>query len=72
MSILQKLKNVKYYREKANLTPKELSKRVGQKSDYIERFEADLLKKNPSIRVLLDIADELNIDIRDLFSNEER
>lgn len=66
------LKNVKYYREKANLTPEELSKRLGQKSDYIERFEADMLKRCPTIRVLLDIADELNINIKDLFSNEER
>lgn len=66
------LKNVKYYREKANLTPEELSKRLGQKSDYIKRFETNMLKKNPTISLLHDIADELGIDIRDLFSNEER
>ena len=66
------LKNVKYYREKANLTPEELSKRLGKKSDYIEKFEADELVRHPSIRVILDIADELGISIKELFSNEER
>jgi len=65
------LKNVKYYRERANLTPEELSKRIGKKEDYIKRFEDGKLSKYPTLELLSCISKELNIEIKKLFKYGE-
>lgn len=54
------------YRIKKNLTQEELANQVGISYSYLTQIEAPNVVKKMSLEVLFDIADVLNIDIKDL------
>lgn len=54
------------YRNKKNLTQEELANKVGISYSYLTQIEAPNVVKKMSLEVLFDIADVLNIDIKDL------
>lgn len=54
------------YRNKKNLTQEELANKVGISYSYLTQIEASNVVKKMSLEVLFDIADVLNIDIKDL------
>lgn len=54
------------YRKEKNLTQEELAIKVGISYSYLTQIEAPNLVKKMSLEVLFDIADALNIDIKDL------
>lgn len=60
------LDNIRYYREKANISQEELSLKLGRKEDFIERLEANKTKVEPTIVLIDDIANILNISIQEL------
>ena len=43
------LSNIKYYREKSNLTQEELSIKIGRKENLIERIENNETKLEPTL-----------------------
>ena len=59
--------NIKDFRIKKNLTQQELAERVGISLSYLSKIEAENCNKSFSLHVLFDIADVLDVDIRDLF-----
>ena len=61
-------KNIKKYREKKNLTQLKLSILTGISADYISEIERG--KRTPSLKRLILISEALNIDIKDLFSDD--
>ncbi len=54
------------YRNKKGLTQEDLANRVGISYSYLTQIEAPNVVKKMSLEVLYDIADALNIDIKDL------
>lgn len=56
---------MKAYREKLNLSQKKLAEKVNVRRETIVRLEQG--KYNPSLKLALDIADELHADINDIF-----
>ena len=54
------------YRNKKGLTQEELANKVGISYSYLTQIEAPNVVKKMSLEVLYDIADILNIDIKDL------
>lgn len=54
------------YRTKKNLTQEKLANQVGISYSYLTQIEAPNVVKKMSLEVLFDIADVLNIDIKDL------
>ena len=54
------------YRNKKGLTQEELANKVGISYSYLTQIEAPNVVKKMSLEVLYDIADVLNIDIKDL------
>lgn len=54
------------YRNKKGLTQEELANRVGISYSYLTQIEAPNVVKKMSLEVLYDIADTLNVDIKDL------
>lgn len=59
--------NIKYYREKANITEKELSKMLGKNEKFIEKLEAGLYSRAITILLLDEIAHILNVPVIRLF-----
>ena len=57
------LSNIKYYREKLNLTQEELSIKIGRKENLIKRIENNETKLEPTLITIDLIAKELNIPI---------
>lgn len=55
------LSNICYYREKANISQAELSLKLGKKKDFIERLENNKTKVEPTIVLIDEIAEILNI-----------
>lgn len=55
------LYNIKYYREKANITQEELSIKIGRKNNFIERLENGETKLEPTLITIDQIAKKLNI-----------
>ncbi len=60
-------KNIKKYREKANLTQQQLADKTGVTMNYIAKIESEKMQRGFTIVVLGRIADALEIDIRLLF-----
>ena len=58
--------NISKYRLKNNLTQEQLANKVGVSYSYITQIEAPNVVKKMSLEVLFDIADVLNIDIKEL------
>ena len=54
------------YRNKKGLTQEQLANEVGVSYSYITQIEAPNVVKKMSLEVLLDIAETLDIDIKDL------
>ena len=54
------------YRLKRKLTQEELANKVGISYSYLTQIEAPNVVKKMSLEVLFDIADALEIDIKDL------
>lgn len=54
------------YRKKRKMTQEELANKVGISYSYLTQIEAPNVVKKMSLEVLLDIANILNIDIKDL------
>lgn len=55
------------YRKEANLTQEQLANNIGISYSYLVQIEAPNVVKKMSLEVLFDIADTLNIDVKDLF-----
>ena len=64
------IKKVKDYREKNNLTQEELSLKLNKKKDFITRLEDNKLSKALTIDLIEQIADILNISIKQLMKDE--
>lgn len=58
--------NIKYYREKANITEEDLSLRLGKNKKFISNLEKGMYKIYPNISLLEEIAKVLNIPIEEL------
>lgn len=54
------------YRNRMGLTQEDLANAVGISYSYIAQIEAPNVTKKMSLEVLLDIADTLKVDIKDL------
>ncbi len=54
------------YRKERNMTQEDLANAVGVSYGYITQIKAPNVVKKMSLEVLYDIADVLNIDIKDL------
>lgn len=59
--------NIKKLRKKNGMTQKELAERVGISISYLSKIEAANCNKSFSLHVLFDIAEALNVDIKELF-----
>lgn len=59
-------KKVAYYRKQKGLIQEELANTVGISYSYITQIEAPNVCKRMSLEVLLDIADALEIDVKEL------
>lgn len=55
------------YRKEANLTQEQLANTIGISYSYLVQIEAPNVVKKMSLEVLFDIADTLNINVKDLF-----
>lgn len=55
--------NIRFYREKSNISKEELSIRLGRKEDFIDRIENCKTKLEPTLITIDLIAKELNIPI---------
>jgi Predicted transcriptional regulators len=60
-----------YYRKARGLTQLELAERIHISRTHMSNIEAPNVKTTLSLGTLLDIADALDIEIRDLFSFKE-
>lgn len=59
-------KNISKYRKQKKLTQEELANQVGISYSYLTQIEAPNVVKKMSLEVLLDIANVLKIDVKDL------
>lgn len=59
--------NIAYYRKKANLSQYELSEKIGVSRTYLASIEAPGMVVSFSTDTLFQIADVLNVSIRQLF-----
>lgn len=59
--------NIKFYREKAELTQVQLAEKVQISISYLSKIEASGCNKSLSISVLNHIANSLNVNITDFF-----
>lgn len=55
------LSNIRYYREKANISQEDLSLKLGRKKDFVERLENNKTKIEPTVDLMDNIAKILNI-----------
>lgn len=61
--------SIRTKREERNISQAQLAKRVGITRAYLCQLEKGV-KKNPSIRILMDIAKELDVPVEALMSTE--
>lgn len=59
-------KNIAILRKKQHLSQEELANKVGISYSYITQIEAPNVVKKMSLEVLFDIAEALNVNIKDL------
>lgn len=57
--------NIKYYREKANMSQEELSNKIGKVSHFVKKYEIGEYKRSIDIDSLDKIAKVLNVPIVD-------
>ena len=61
--------NMKAYRKKLKLSQEDLAKKVGIHRTYIGGIEQE--KRNPSLKNIVKIANNLEVEIKDLFRERE-
>lgn len=61
-------KNIKIYREEASLTQQELAEKTQISISYLSKIEANGCEKSISLSVLNQIANVLNVDIKEFFT----
>lgn len=61
--------NMKINRKKFKITQEQLAKKVGIHRTYIGGIEQE--KRNPSLHNIVKIANNLNVDIKDLFEEKQ-
>ena len=66
----QLVTKIKAFREKQNMTQKELADKVNVRRETIVRLEKE--KYNPSLKLAADIAKVFNTAIENIFSYEEQ
>ena len=59
--------NIKHYRQQANLTQMQLAEKAQISISYLSNIEASGCDKSLSISVLNQIANVLNVEIKDFF-----
>lgn len=59
--------NIKRFRQDSGMTQRELADKVGISLSYLSKIEAANSNKSFSLHVLFDIADALNVDIKEFF-----
>ena len=64
--------NIKKYRNKANLTQRQLADKAGITMNYLAKIESKKMNRGFTIVILGRIADALEIDIRKLFDQVEK
>ena len=64
--------NIKKYRNKANLTQRQLADKAGITMNYLAKIESKKMNRSFTIVILGRIADALEIDIRKLFDQVEK
>ena len=64
-------KNIKKYRKQNNMTQQELAEKCEYSYAYIRRIEGPKCSKNFSILTLYNISKALNIDIKNLFEEND-
>lgn len=62
--------NVKYYRNKLNITQEKLAEKANCSISYIKQIESCKEFKNVTLSMILNICKALNISINELFSNK--
>lgn len=65
------VKNIKYFRLKANMTQEQLAEKADLSVSYIKQIEAGKEFKNITFNTFSKIAKALNIDVKELFSEIE-
>jgi len=63
--------NIRKYRKKNKLTQKELARRSGYSYAYIRRVEGPKCVKNFSIQTIYNLSKVLNVDIKELFEEND-
>lgn len=63
--------NIKKYRIKNNLTQQELAKKSGYSYSYLRKIEGNNCPKYFSIQTVFNLAKALNIDIKELFKDND-
>ena len=63
-SYIQTLENIKFYRNKLNLTQEEIAEKIDAERSYITALECG--NKSPSIYFLYELAKALNIPLKEL------
>ena len=64
-------KNIRKYRKKSKLTQKELALKSGYSYAYIRRVEGPKCIKHFSIQTIYNLSKVLNIDIKELFKEND-
>lgn len=62
--------NVKFYRNKLNLTQEQLAEKANCSISYIKQIESCKEYKNVTLSTILNICKALDISINDLFSDD--
>ena len=62
--------NVKYYRNKLNITQEKLAEKANCSISYIKQIESCKEFKNVTLSMILNICKALNISINELFYNK--
>ena len=65
------VKNIKYFRLKANMTQEQLAEKSDLSVSYIKQNEAGKEFKNITFNTFSKIAKALNIDVKELFNEIE-
>lgn len=63
--------NIKFYRKEASLTQQELAEKTQISISYLSKIEANGCEKSISLSALNQIANELNIDIKEFFTRRK-
>jgi len=60
---------IAYYRKQKNMTQEQLAEKVGISTSYLSKIEAQNCNKSFSLAIICQIANVLDIDIKDFFDD---